>query len=211
MRRIRELLRLKHENGLSTRQLAAALGISKGAVSDYVQRLQVAGLGWPLPEGLEDTALERRLFPGQAPSKAPRAEPDWAGVDRELRRQGVTRALLWQEYRGRTSGWLRLHLVLRALRRLEGAALADDAPEARGRREGLRRLRRRHDRCDRSDDRRGPADEAVRGGDGRVELHLRRGAAEREAWRTGSAAMSASSPSSAACRRSWSATTSSPR
>jgi transposase len=99
MRRIRELLRLKHENGLSTRQLAAALGISKGAIGDYLQRLQAAGLGWPLPEGLDDAALERRLFPGQAPTKAPRAEPDWAAVDRELRRKGVTRSLLWQEYR----------------------------------------------------------------------------------------------------------------
>ncbi|MCR5880230.1 IS21 family transposase [Phenylobacterium sp. J367] len=99
MRRIRELLRLRFEVGLSTRLIASSLGISKGAVSDYLQRAQVAGLGWPLPEALDDTALERRLFPGQPPSKAPRAEPDWAAVDRELRRKGVTRSLLWQEYR----------------------------------------------------------------------------------------------------------------
>ena len=99
MRRIRELLRLRFEVGLSTRLIATSLGISKGAVGDYLQRVQVAGLGWPLPEDLDDTALERRLFPGPPPSKAPRAEPDWAAVDRELRRKGVTRSLLWQEYR----------------------------------------------------------------------------------------------------------------
>jgi transposase len=104
MRRIRELLRLKFELGLSTRLIATSLGISKGAVSDYLQRAQVAGLGWPAPAGLDDEALERRLFPGQPPSKAPRAEPDWAAVDRELRRQGVTRALLWQEYRAEHPG-----------------------------------------------------------------------------------------------------------
>jgi len=99
MRRIRELLRLRFEVGLSTRLIATSLGISKGAVGDYLQRVQVAGLGWPLPEDLDDTVLERRLFPGPPPSKAPRAEPDWAAVDRELRRKGVTRSLLWQEYR----------------------------------------------------------------------------------------------------------------
>lgn len=99
MRRIRELLRLRFEVGLSTRLIGSSLGISKGAVGDYLQRAQVAGLGWPLPDELDDTGLERRLFPGQPPSKAPRGEPDWAVVDRELRRKGVTRALLWQEYR----------------------------------------------------------------------------------------------------------------
>ena len=37
MRRIRDLLRLKFENGLSSRLIAASLGISKGAVSGYLQ------------------------------------------------------------------------------------------------------------------------------------------------------------------------------
>jgi transposase len=100
MRRIRELLRLKHENGLSSRVISASLGISKGAVGEYLRRAQVAGLSWPLPEDLTDAALERRLFPGlPKPTAVPRAEPNWAYVDRELRRTGVTRSLLWQEYR----------------------------------------------------------------------------------------------------------------
>jgi transposase len=101
MRRIRELLRLKYESGLSSRVIAASLGISKGSVGDYLRRAQATGLGWPLPEAISDTALERRLFPGQptaaAMDRSP--EPDWAHVDRELRRPAVTRALLWQEYR----------------------------------------------------------------------------------------------------------------
>jgi len=51
-----------------------------------------------LPEGLTDTELERRLFPGPpaAETVASRPVPDWAEVERELRRRGVTRALLWQ-------------------------------------------------------------------------------------------------------------------
>lgn len=100
MRRIRDLLRLRHENGLSTRLIATALGISKGAVGGYLQRALVAELGWPLPEDLTDTALERLLFPGEPkPTAVPRPEPNWAYVDQELRRKGVTRSLLWQEYR----------------------------------------------------------------------------------------------------------------
>ena len=100
MRRIRELLRLKHQNGLPSRVIAASLGISKGAVSGYLQRAQAAGLEWPPPDDLTDTALERLLFPGPpGVAAAARPEPDWAHVDRELRRKGVTRSLLWQEYR----------------------------------------------------------------------------------------------------------------
>jgi transposase len=100
MRRIRELLRLKFENGLPGRVIATSLGLSKGAVNDYLQRAMAAGFGWPLPEDLSDTALERRLFPGPpSAGSAARSEPNWAYVDAELRRKGVTRSLLWQEYR----------------------------------------------------------------------------------------------------------------
>jgi transposase len=103
MRRIRDVLRLKYEAGLSERAMVAALGISKGAIGSYLSRARAAGLSWPLPEGLTDTALERRLFPGPpaAETAASRSVPDWAEVERELRRRGVTRALLWQEYRAR--------------------------------------------------------------------------------------------------------------
>ena len=102
MRKIRELLRLKYEAKLSTRTIAQAVGISKGAVSDYLNRAKVAEVSWPLPDGLGDAELERRLFPPARHWRAegpPRPEPNWAYVDRELRRKAVTRQLVWQEYR----------------------------------------------------------------------------------------------------------------
>ena len=100
MRRIRDLLRLKFENGLSTRLIAISLGISKGAVGEYLQRARSAGLDWPLPEEMTDTALERMLFPAaREVTSIGRHQPNWAYVDQELRRTGVTRALIWQEYR----------------------------------------------------------------------------------------------------------------
>jgi len=57
-------------------------------------------LTWPLPDALSDDDLEVLLFPA-APSvpDGERPVPDWSLVDRELRRPGVTRALLREEYR----------------------------------------------------------------------------------------------------------------
>ena len=100
MRKIRELMRLKHELGRSHREIAASLGVANSTVSDYVRRAVAAGLSWPLPEGLDDAALEAALFPALPPSRVPRPEPDWQYVHRELQRhKGVTLRLLWLEYR----------------------------------------------------------------------------------------------------------------
>ena len=100
MRRIRDVLRLKYAQGLSERAIAASLGLGKGTVSAYLSRARRGGLGWPLPPDLDDDGLELLLFPASPTvPDAERPVPDWAKVDRELRRPGVTRALLWEEYR----------------------------------------------------------------------------------------------------------------
>jgi transposase len=101
MRRIRDVLRLRHAQGLTERLIARTLGVSNGVVHSYLRRARLAGLTWPLPEGLDDEALERLLFPPPAPAaQSPsRPVPDWAWVEKELRRPGVTRVLLWEEYR----------------------------------------------------------------------------------------------------------------
>ena len=97
MRKIREILRLRHEQGLSHREIAQACVIGPGTVSRYLQRAVRRGLGWPLPAELDDAALEARLFPRAAPA-AGRARPDCAYIHRELKRDGVTLQLLWEEY-----------------------------------------------------------------------------------------------------------------
>jgi transposase len=62
----------------------------------------LAGLHWTFPDDLDDEALERLLVPPAASAEARRARPrpNWAAVDNEIRRKGVTLALLWEEYRG---------------------------------------------------------------------------------------------------------------
>jgi transposase len=98
MRQVREVLRLKHECGLSNRAIGRALRMSYTTAADYVHRAAYGSLGWPLPDDLDDAELERRMFP-PAPSQRNRAQPEWSRVHAELKRPGVTLRLLWEEYR----------------------------------------------------------------------------------------------------------------
>lgn len=98
MRYLREILRLKHGLGLSQRAIAQACGIGLGTVSESLARAARAGLGWPLPDELDDDALARRLLPAPVTGEAARVVPDLAEVHAELKRPGVTLSLLWLEY-----------------------------------------------------------------------------------------------------------------
>jgi transposase len=100
MRKIRDVLRLTQAMGMSRRLVGEATGIGKTAVGEYVRRAAVAGLSWPIPDAIDDAELERRLFPPPGSvSSAAGTEPDWSHIHAELKRRGVTLALLWQEYR----------------------------------------------------------------------------------------------------------------
>ena len=99
MRKIRDVLRLTFAEGLSRRQVGLSLDIPFTTVADHVRRARAAGLSWPLPDEMDDRALEERLFPPVAPSSIPRPAPDWGSVHHELRRKGVTLQLLWLEHR----------------------------------------------------------------------------------------------------------------
>ena len=99
MRKIRDVLRLSAA-GLSKRQIAASLGIGPTAAGACLRRAREAGVGWPLPDDLDDDALENRLYPvPTATVKDWRSLPDWPAIHRELRRKGVTLQLVWEEYR----------------------------------------------------------------------------------------------------------------
>jgi transposase len=101
MRKIREVLRLSLAEGLSPRQVSASLAVPRITVRRYVERARLVGLGWPLPEGMDDHSLEQRLFGPPPPPSVTRPLPDWAEVHRELRRKSVTLQLLWLEYKER--------------------------------------------------------------------------------------------------------------
>jgi transposase len=105
MRKIREVLRLRFESGLRAGQIASAIGSARSTVQECLRRCQAAGVGWPLPEGMDEAALQARLYQRAVPlSRNP--APDFAALHAELKRPGVTRLLLWQEYKAaQPDGW----------------------------------------------------------------------------------------------------------
>ena len=98
MRLLREVLRLKYAADLSHRQIARALRIGVGTVTNYLAACARAGLAWPLPSELDDTALSQMVFPPEIEPPSRFAQPDFAYIHSELKRKGMTRQLLWEEY-----------------------------------------------------------------------------------------------------------------
>jgi transposase len=100
MRKIKDILRLKHELKLSNRQIGGSCGISHVSVGTYLAAAEKAGVGWPLPENCDEAELEAKLFADGDPfALARRPLPDMTYIHRELRRKSVTRMLLWEEYK----------------------------------------------------------------------------------------------------------------
>jgi transposase len=92
---ITEVLRLNAQ-GLSYRQIAQSVGISASTVQSYRERAQRAGLHWPLPDDVDDAALEARLFTRSEEELRPgRPELNRLEVHREHKRgKHVTLQLL---------------------------------------------------------------------------------------------------------------------
>ena len=87
MRKLRDVLRLKYDSQLPLRGIAQACGLGLGTVSTYLQRALAAGLTWPLPEDLDEAALEARLFTRPvAPATADRVLPNCATLHQELKK-----------------------------------------------------------------------------------------------------------------------------
>ena len=76
MRKIRETLRLKHACDLTEREIAGSVRAAPSTVHDYLARAGAAGLRWPVPEDLDDAALEALLY----------KQPERPGGERQSRR-----------------------------------------------------------------------------------------------------------------------------
>ena len=104
MSKLRHTLQLLHRGALSTRQIGAALGISKSTVSEIASYARVAGVDWALAQSLNDEELQARLYKPAVARESRHLEPDHAHIHRELCRPGVTLQLLWEEYQQQHSG-----------------------------------------------------------------------------------------------------------
>jgi len=99
MRKIREVLRLHFDHGLSANIISRACGIARSTCQGYIKRFKASGVAWPLPELLDDTDLDAHLFSLPPNEERKKPLPDWRLVHKDLSRKGVTLKLLWQEYR----------------------------------------------------------------------------------------------------------------
>jgi transposase len=100
MRKIKEILRLCWDNGLSARQAAVSCGIGRTTIKEYLERAEKAGLSWPLSEELDETSLENLLFPSTIPLDTVRRNmPPFDYIHKELKRKHMTLQRLWEEYK----------------------------------------------------------------------------------------------------------------
>jgi len=74
VKKIKEILRLKHEAQLSNRAIAGACKVSNSTVGEYLRRARAAGISWPLGE-IGEEELYARLFPEKAVTYPDRKRP----------------------------------------------------------------------------------------------------------------------------------------
>ena len=100
MRKLTQIIRLHFDAKLSTRPIAKSLGLSVGVVNKYINRARANNLSWPLPNGMDERALNELLKAGSGQPKQSLAATsiDFIKVHQELSRKGLTLQLLWDEY-----------------------------------------------------------------------------------------------------------------
>lgn len=101
MKKLREVLRLHYECHLSNRQIARALKLSATTVGNYLTAAQQCPQRWEDLQSQDDQQLMKLLGPHcqQLTSPLPKkSKIDYAQIHQELKKKGVTRELLHEEY-----------------------------------------------------------------------------------------------------------------
>ncbi len=101
MSKVREIIRLYEETGLSYRKIGRALKISHPVVSQYIADFKETGLRYADIEDLSDTdlleLLERKKK--ETDERYKTLSEMFEYFAKELKRTGVNRNVLWEEYR----------------------------------------------------------------------------------------------------------------
>ena len=100
MRKFKEVLRLKFDHDLTNRQIAKSCAMSHVTVGKYLDLAKEAGITWPLPDDIDDSQLEQRLYENVSrPAADKPVIPPMEYLFQELKRKHVTLQLLWYEYK----------------------------------------------------------------------------------------------------------------
>ena len=95
-KKIREALRLHSEADMAVRQICVIVGASVGTVQSWLSKTRQAQLGWQLALQMSDEELAALIYGDEGRSYR---QPDWQWIHQELKIKGVTRQLLFEEYR----------------------------------------------------------------------------------------------------------------
>lgn len=101
MSQVKQILQL-HNQGNGNKTIARILGISKTTVRSYLRKYHSSKLSLTTLLKMEDHALEKVFYPGNPAYKDQRFETMKSKLDyyeSELKKTGITRQLLWEEYR----------------------------------------------------------------------------------------------------------------
>src|SRR5690554_4877539 len=101
MSQIKQLLRL-HQQGKAKKEIARILGISKNTVKSYLHKYESSGYNIDDLLEFDDPVLESKFHLGNPSYKEHRYEFLKKQMDyyvQELKRNGVTRLILWEEYK----------------------------------------------------------------------------------------------------------------
>ena len=140
MNRLKEILRLSLERGLSQRKVARALRVGNGTVSEYLGRARAAGVGWPLPAELEDEERLEAAVLGAAKAGLrvggglPDAVPERSSgsARRKSARRTAAETCLRPVACGGTLAWARAARGLRVKREPRRVRVAERGPGVRG-------------------------------------------------------------------------------
>lgn len=92
MHTLSEIVRLSAQ-GLSDRQIARSVRLSRTTVMRYLERTRAAGISWPLPPGMTEAKLLELVTPKSLSPE--REEPDFAAVHRELSSRRFATLRMW--------------------------------------------------------------------------------------------------------------------
>ena len=100
MKKIREILRLHEQSQLSQRQISQVLGISRPVISDYIAKLKTLNLTFKEVETIPDEMLVSLMRDHKTADnkRYELLDNQFTRFTKELKRVGVTRHVLWEEY-----------------------------------------------------------------------------------------------------------------
>ena len=98
MNKIRKVIELNSKTSLSIRDIERATQLPSSTVNDYLKRFKKSEISLEQLSELSESEIYQKLFPGQQ-KKRGKIKPDFAKINRELRKKHITRQLLWEEYK----------------------------------------------------------------------------------------------------------------